>query len=465
LPFMTHSPVLLWFRCDLRLADQPALQAALATGRPIIPIYIIDELTPGAWAPGGAQRWWLHHALAALDADLRACGSALVLRRGSFAVEVPRLMAETGADEVHAGFAVEPWARRVMDGLATRIPLRRHMTSLMFHPEEIRTAAGTPFGVFTPFSRACLARYAPYPSAPAPVRLPAASLPRSERLEDWALLPTSPDWAGGLRAAHNPGEAGAHRRLAEFLPRVSAYGEMRDRPDIDATSMLSPHLAFGGIAPWRMWEAAASLAEGRGLEKFRAEILWREFSAHLLWHAPSLPETPLKPAYAAFPWQPDAAALAAWQRGRTGIPMVDAGMRQLWQTGWMHNRVRMITASFLIKHLLQPWQDGEAWFWDTLVDADLAANSASWQWVAGSGADAAPFFRIFNPVLQGQKFDPDGLYVRRFVPELAHVPAKFIHAPWEMEKPPRNYPAPIIDLAFGRQRALDALQTITKSAP
>lgn len=460
---MTQAPVLLWFRRDLRLADQPAVQAALASGRPVVPVYVHDAHTPGLWAPGGAQQWWLHHALASLDQDLRARGSALVLRRGAMADVLPRLMAETGAVEVHTGLAVEPWARRVIDGLAARMPIRLHMTSLMFHPEEVRTAAGTPFGVFTPFSKACLARNTPRTLVAAPAQFPETLLPPSERLEDWRLLPTSPDWACGLRASHVPGEAGAEQRLEAFLPRVAAYGDMRDRPDIESTSMLSPYLAQGEIAPWRIWERAAERAQGRGLEKFRAELLWREFSAHLLWHAPGLPETPLKPAYAGFPWRPDAAALAAWQKGRTGIPMVDAGMRQLWQTGWMHNRVRMIVASFLIKHLLQPWQDGEAWFWDTLVDADLATNAASWQWVAGSGADAAPFFRIFNPVLQGQKFDPDGAYVRRFIPELAGVPTQHVHAPWEMARPPRNYPAPIIDLAFGRQRALDALQTITKS--
>jgi deoxyribodipyrimidine photo-lyase len=460
---MTRQPVLLWFRRDLRLADQAALQAALATGRPVIPVYILDELTPGAWAPGGAQRWWLHHSLSSLDADLCARGSALILRRGAIATELPRLMAETGAVEIHAGLAVEPWARRVICGLAREMPIRSHMTSLLFHPEEIRTGGGTPYCVFTPFSRACLARYTPRPVHPAPETIPAAHMPRSDTLADWALLPTAPDWTTGLRATHTPGEAGALARLAAFLPHVGAYHEARDIPGAAGTSMLSPHLAHGEIATATIWEAAGRVGAGRGLEVFRAELLWREFSAHLLWHAPGLPEAPLKPAFAAFPWRRDDRALCAWQRGQTGLPIVDAGMRQLWSTGWMHNRVRMITASFLIKHLLLPWQSGEAWFWDTLVDADLAANAASWQWVAGSGADAAPFFRIFNPVLQGQKFDPDGTYVRTWVPELANIAAKHVHAPWEMPQPPRNYPAPIVDLAFGRKRALDALQSITKS--
>jgi len=463
-PLPMTQPVLLWFRRDLRLADNAALQAALDSGRPVIPVFILDELTPGPWEPGGASRWWLHHSLERLCESLRQRGCGLVLRRGTSTTELQRLVAETDAIEVHTGEAVEPWARRVLDALARRPPIRRHMTSLMFHPEQIRTGSGTPFSVFTPFSRACLAAAHPYDPIPAPDRLPAVTLPPSDSLADWHLLPTTPDWSAGLAASHTPGEAGAQLRLDAYLPSVIAYHDTRDMPGQPGTSMMSPHLAFGEISPLTIWQAAGARASGTGLEKYRAELLWREFSAHLLWHAPTLPETPLKPVWADFPWRENPAHLRAWQRGQTGYPIVDAGMRQLWQTGWMHNRVRMIVASFLVKHLLIPWQQGEAWFWDTLVDADLASNSASWQWVAGCGADAAPFFRIFNPVLQGQKHDPDGAYVRRFVPELAQVHLKYLHAPWEAPSPPRHYPAPIINLAFGRQRALDALKTITKSA-
>ncbi len=454
-------PVLLWFRRDLRLTDNAALAAAMVGGRPVIPVFVLDEHTGGAWAPGAASRWWLHHSLAALGADLARRGSGLVLRRGPFATILPQLMAETGAVEIHTGEAVEPWARRVIDGLARQLPIRRHRTALLFDPEAIRTQSGTPYGVFTPYSRACRKAYAPHPALPAPARIASPALPRSETLAEWTLLPTRPDWAGGLRAAHMPGEAGAAARLAAFLPRMAGYDDARNLPARPGTSMLSPHLAWGEISPATLW-AAAEAVGGKGAEVFQSELLWREFSANLLWHFPALPDAPLKPAYAAFPWREDATALRAWQRGRTGIPIVDAGMRQLWQTGWMHNRVRMIVASFLIKHLLLPWQSGERWFWDCLVDAELAANAASWQWVAGSGADAAPFFRIFNPVLQGQKFDPDGTYVRRYVPELGTLPQKHIHAPWEAPFPPRDYPAPIVDLAFGRSRALAALQTITK---
>lgn len=463
IPPVSVHPVLYWFRRDLRLADHPGLTAAIASGRPVIPVFILDEVTGAKWAPGAASLWWLHHSLTALAADLAARGASLVLRRGATATELPHLVADTGAVDVHVGEPIEPWARRVIDALAQTIPIRRHRTALLFHPDDIRTGSGTPFGVFTPFSKACRRSYMDHPPLPAPARIPTTTTtPRSDVLAHWKLLPTSPDWAGGMRAGHTPGEAGALRRLTEFLPRVAAYSDARNIPGVPGTSTLSPHLAWGEISPATIW-TAASEAGGKGLESFQNELLWREFSAHLLWNFPALPDAPLKPAFANFPWRDDAKSLRAWQHGMTGFPIVDAGMRQLWHTGWMHNRVRMIVASFLIKHLLIPWQEGEAWFWDCLVDADLAANAASWQWVAGSGADAAPFFRVFNPVLQGQKFDPAGDYVRAWVPELKSVLEKHIHAPWESPVPPRNYPAPIVDLAFGRKRALAALQTITKS--
>jgi deoxyribodipyrimidine photo-lyase len=332
---------------------------------------------------------------------------------------------------------------------------------LAFSPREISTQAGTPYGVYTPFARACRARMETLgPPQPAPERIDGAALPPGDRLEDWGLLPTAPDWAGGLRDGWTPGEAGATARLARFRAGALAdYAERRDLPGVDGTSMLSPHLAWGEISPRQVMHTAGNAA------KFIGEVLWREFAAHLLWHHPSLPEAPLRAGFAAMRWREDAAGLRAWQRGQTGIPLVDAGMRQLWTTGWMHNRVRMIAASFLVKHLLLPWQAGEAWFWDTLVDADLAQNSASWQWVAGCGADAAPYFRVFNPVLQGRKFDAGGGYVRRWVPELALLPDRFVHAPWEAPEGVlaaarvrlgRDYPRPMIELGAGRARALAA---------
>ena len=466
------APVLLWLRRELRLADNPALAAALAGGRPVLPVYVLDETTPGAWAPGGASRWWLHHSLLWLAADLARAGAPLVLRRGRIADVLPRLVRETGAVAIHAGQPVEPWAREATAGLerAAGVKLHLHRTATLFDPDAIRTQAGGPYGVFTPFARACRALPPPAPALPAPTRIPAPAPPASDRLDDWNLLPKRPDWAGGLRDNWTPGEPAAQARLRAFAAgALAAYAEARDRPGLDGTSMLSPHLAFGEVSARQLWHAAGT---GSGAARWTDEILWREFSAHLLWHHPTLPETPLRPAFLRMPWRRDPAALRAWQHGRTGLPIVDAGMRQLWQTGWMHNRVRMITASLLVKHLLLPWQDGEAWFWDTLVDADLASNAASWQWVAGCGADAAPFFRIFNPVLQGRKFDPDGAYVRRFLPELAALPDRWVHEPWAA--PPLvlaqagvrigvSTPAPIVDLAAGRARALDAFGAVTAS--
>ncbi len=449
-------PVILWFRRDLRLADHPALAAAVGSGQPVLAVYVHDETTPGAWAPGGASRWWLHHALAALAADLAAIGGQLVLRRGPYPAVIPALTAESGATSVHASLPVEPWARQAMRSVkaALPVPLVVHPGPLLHHPDKIRTQASRHFAVFTPFARAFHAQGEVPPPQPAPARIQAHPAP-SEALDDWRLLPRRPDWAGGLRAAWQPGEAGAQAALAAFMAGPARhYATRRDYPGEVSTSRLSPHLAFGSISPRQAWTA--------GGDKFRAELLWREFSAHLLWHHQDLPETPLRPQFANMPWRDDPAALAAWQRGRTGIPIVDAGMRELWTTGWMHNRVRMIVASFLIKHLMIDWRHGEAWFWDTLVDADLAANAASWQWVAGSGADAAPYFRIFNPVLQGLKFDPEGSYVRAHVPELAAMPSRHVHAPWEAPPGlrPAGYPAPIVDLAAGRQRALAAFAAL-----
>ena len=472
-----QTPVLLYYRNDLRLADHAALNAAVATGQPVLPIFCLDDEAPGPWAVGGAARWWLHHSLASLTKDLAALGAPLVLRRGAACDEIPRLAAETGATAVFAGCSHELWARRRDEALVQTlrpqgVQFRRYRTTTIFPPDAVRTGSGGPFSVFTPFSRAGLA-LGPPPLLSAPERIPSIDPPCSDRLQDWHLLPTSPDWAGGLRDTWTPGESAAQQRLQAFIATTAKrYAETRDRPDTDGTSMLSPHLRWGELSAAQAWHAAAA-QDGPGAESFIRELLWREFSYHLLWHRPAMPDRPLRNEFAAMPWRQDDRALAAWQRGRTGFPIVDAGMRQLWHTGWMHNRVRMIVASFLTKHLLLPWQDGAAWFWDTLVDADLASNSQNWQWVAGSGADAAPYFRIFNPVLQGRKFDADGDYVRRFVPELARLDARHIHAPWEAPPdvlaaagitPGETYPYPIVDLADGRARALDAYARIRSAA-
>ncbi len=472
----TSHPVILWFRDDLRLTDQAALLAAVETGQPVLPVFILDDTSPGRWAMGGAARWWLHHSLAALQTDLGGYGCPLTLRRGDSAAVLAKLAASTGATDIFTGGSADPWARsldRTVSDIAGA-KFHRMRTRTLFHPDSIRTKTGGAYGVYTPFANACRALGGPQTPASAPEAIrPANSVP-TDRLEDWGLLPTRPDWAGGMRATWTPGEAGALDRAEAFLTHgLEGYAAGRDQPGGDGTSMLSPHLHFGEISAVRLWHLAHQRPNTKGRDTFIRELLWREFCANLLWHHPGLPETPLKPEFANMPWRDDKPGLTAWQQGRTGVPIVDAGMRQLWQTGWMHNRVRMIVASFLIKHLMIPWQDGQAWFWDTLVDADLASNAGNWQWVAGSGADAAPYFRIFNPVLQGLKFDAEGDYVRRFVPELARLDAKYIHAPWEAPalalagagvRLGKTYPHPVVDLAAGRTRALEAYAQIRSGA-
>jgi len=474
-------PALLWLTRDLRLADNPALHAALQSARTIVPIFVLDDTAAAQWALGAASRWWLHHSLAALQNALAQAGATLVLRRGSAEQIIPQVAAAIGAAECHVARPYEPWRRASVKAVAVALEkigvrLCRHASVLLFEPEQIRTKTGGHYGVFTPFSRACEALGVPAQYLPPPARIPSCPPPTSESLNDWNLLPKHPDWAGGLRANWAPGEAGAQKRAKIFLKQgLTAYDEARNTPAGTTTSMLSPHLHWGEISPRQLWHAARVGAEGasNGAKVFRNELLWREFSAHLLFHHPTLPNEPLRPEFAGMPWHDDAKHLHAWQRGQTGVPLVDAGMRQLWQIGWQHNRVRMVTASFLIKHLLIDWRRGQQWFWDTLVDADLASNAASWQWVAGSGADAAPFFRIFNPVLQGRKFDPSGTYVRRFVPELSRLPDRFLHAPWEAPEETlnaagvrlgQNYPHPIVDLAAGRQQALDAFTALSRTA-
>jgi len=478
------GPAILWFRQDLRLADNPALVAASAGGRPVLALYVLDEQEIGDWAPGGASRWWLHQALVSLEEGLRARGASLLLRRGPARDIVPALAQEVGASSVHWNRLYEPDAIRrdaaIKQTLKDRgVTVESHNGSLLFEPWTVVGKSGEPLKVFSPFWRACQALPEPGRPLPAPDRIAQPAVqPRGERLADWALLPTAPDWAGGLRDAWTVSEAGAAARLDEFIATALAdYQDGRNLPDRDGSSRLSPFLRSGQISPRQVWHAirAAETAHrlpARSVEAYLRELGWREFSYHLLFQFPDLPNRNFRTDFDAFPWAEDADLLRAWQRGRTGYPIVDAGMRQLWQTGWMHNRVRMIAASLLVKHLLQPWQQGARWFWDTLVDADLANNSASWQWVAGSGADAAPYFRIFNPVLQGEKFDAAGDYVRRYVPELARLPAAWIHKPWDT--PPdvlmqaglrlgRDYPRPVIDHAAGRQRALAAFATIGKT--
>lgn len=475
------SPTLVWFRRDLRLTDNPALSAALARGRPVIPVFVLDDEDAGIWAPGGASRWWLHHSLESLAEALETRGGSLILRRGVAAAAIERLVSETGADAVYWNRRYEPWATARDEAIKTElkrrgIEARSFNASLLCEPWEIRTGTGGPYKVFTPFWRALRRQLDIGAPSPAPDRVTTPAVtPSSDRLQDWSLTPSRPDWAYGLRAAWSPGETAALRSQDRFLDDpVLRYPDRRNLPGEPGTSRLSAHLHFGELGPRQIWCAATARHEFADTEKFLAELGWREFSYHLLYHFPDLPDRPLRPEFGDFPWAEDSAGLIAWQRGRTGYPIVDAGLRQLWETGWMHNRVRMVAASFLIKDLLLPWQAGAGWFWDTLVDADLASNSASWQWVAGCGADAAPFFRVFNPSLQGQKFDPEGDYVRRWVPELAKLPAASIHSPWKARpldladagiRLGHDYPEPLVDHAVARDRALAAFRSLRDSAP
>lgn len=467
------SASIAWFRNDLRLADNPALIASLGSGRAVLPVYVLDEETEGVRAPGAASRWWLHHSLLALDASLRTLGSRLILRRGPAERVIEELAAECGAEAIYWNRVYDQGSRerdaRLKQSFTRRGVVAESLkANLLFEPWEVTTQGGEPFKAFAPFWRACRNLASPATALPAPRNLPAPpTWPRSDKVSDWKLLPTAPDWASGMRASWTPGEAAAARRLAGFLDdALQRYRQARDLPAIDGTSRLSPHLAFGEISPRQIWRAATGRGHAAAVEKFLAELGWREFSYNLLFHFGDLAQRNFRPEFDVFPWEEAGDALDAWRRGRTGYPIVDAGMRELWTTGWMHNRVRMIAASFLTKDLLVDWRTGERWFWDTLVDADPANNAAGWQWVAGTGADAAPYLRVFNPVLQGEKFDPNGDYVRRWVPELASLPSDTIHRPWTAAQPlpPEIYPARLVDHAAARERALGAFRVLKRSA-
>lgn len=474
-----NAPAIVWFRNDLRIADNPALAAAAGSGAPLVALYVLDTESPGQWRPGAAADWWLHHSLAALSQTLAERGVPLTLRRGRAQYVFEQIIAETGAGAVFWNKLYEPWAIRRDEDIVAQLRddgVESHCfhESLLFEPETLRTREGQSFRMFTPFWRACLAAPPPDRPLPAPTSLRAAPLPpASENLDAWRLLPQNPDWAGGLRQAWLVGETAARAELADFARHhVIDYKAERDFMGRVGVSRLSPHLHFGELSPREVWRAISEPASIGG-EAYLRELGWREFCHHLLIANWDLPDRPLDRNFERFPFRDDAAALDAWRNGQTGYPLVDAAMRELWITGWMHNRARMVSASFLIKQLLIDWRQGERWFWDTLVDADLANNSANWQWVAGCGADAAPFFRIFNPALQGEKFDPDGAYVRRYVPELSRLDARYIHRPWAAPEDMLraagvrlgdNYPRPIVDHAQARERALAAFERMRSQA-
>ena len=440
---------LVWLRDDLRVSDNPALHAAASRGDgEVVVLYLLDEVSPGIRPLGSASKWWLHHSLEALRASIEELGGTLTVREGAAAEVIPTVVEESGADAVF-------WNRRygksrdVDAALKTSsreagIDAQSFQASLLFEPWTVTTNEGNPYKVFTPFWRSCLERGVARSPLPAPPSLEGPVL-RSDRLD---LLPTRPDWAGGLRETWTPGEAAANERLEEFVnERLEDY-HLRDQPGIDATSGLSPHLRFGELSPFQIWDRLEHGPLNGGARtnaaKFLSEVGWREFNWNILFHFPTLHTDNFRPEFDAFQWEPHTDEVVAWQQGRTGIPLVDAGMRELWHSGTMHNRVRMVAASLLIKNMLVDWRVGEAWFWDCLVDADEASNPANWQWVAGSGADAAPYFRVFNPVLQAEKFDPHGDYQRRWVPELGTP----------------EYPEPIVDLAQSRKDALAHFEVV-----
>ena len=443
--------VIVWFRQDLRLWDNPALHAAAATGQPVIPVYIWSPEEDGEWAPGGASRWWLHNSLLALRDDLQARGSRLILARGRAADVLTTLVSKTGATAVHWNKRYEPTAlacsRAVQTALAREsVRAVEFNGALLSDPAEFLNKSGHPYQVYTAFQRALMHTLDPGTPVgiPRALRSP-ARWPPSASVQALQVLPKA-KWHTKLAATWRPGEAAARASLTRFLRNtLEDYGRDRDIPGMKGTSRLSPHLHFGEIGPRQIWHALG--ARGRN-SPFCRQIVWREFAYHLLHHFPHTTNAPLRPQFRQFPWHHDRRRTHAWERGCTGIPLVDAGMRELWATGWMHNRARLVVGSFLVKNLLVPWQDGARWFWDTLVDADLANNTLNWQWVAGCGADAAPYFRIFNPDTQARRFDPDKTYIRRWIPELRR---------------PQEYPRPIVDLGDSREAALEAYQRMRRA--
>ncbi|MFW0777779.1 MAG: cryptochrome/photolyase family protein [Rickettsiales bacterium] len=464
--------VIHWFRQDLRLQDNPALYEASKKGE-VLAVYILDDVNAQDYKMGGASRWWLHHSLDALNKSL---DGKLALYAGNPEHILPELVARHGIDAVYWNRCYEPWSIHRDKRIKELLDIEAHSFngSLLWEPREIAKDDGTPYKVFTPFYRkGCLKVAAPRQPLPAPKLSLVDDSSHSSSLDDLHLLPTIP-WDSQLEPHWQISEQGAEKRLSEFLEEgLAHYKDGRNLPAKPYTSRLSPYLHFGQISANQVWSEVRMRGDDKNVDHFCSELGWREFSYSLLYHNPTLPTENLQKKFDAFPWQENEAYLEAWQKGQTGFPIVDAGMRELWQTGYMHNRVRMIVGSFLVKNLLMHWHHGERWFWDCLVDADLANNSASWQWIAGTGADAAPYFRIFNPVTQGHKLDPEGEYTRRYVPELASLPNKYLFSPWDAPKDVLkesgitlgdDYPHPIVDLKESRTRALDAFQSLKKEA-
>ncbi len=462
----------MWFRSDLRIKDNPALAAAAATNRPVIPVFILDDVHPGKWAPGGASRWWLHQSLSALRKS-----APVVCLRGDARETLIAFVKDTGAESVFWNRCYEPWSivrdKKIKTALKEMgIATESFNGSLLFEPWEIMNKTGSPYKVFSPYAHACFSKPI-RPPDDTKIKVKWKDISSQNSIGSLGLMPKI-EWYKGIEKIWAPGERGAAGKLKAILEdTVLDYSSRRDFPAQEGTSRLSPHLHFGEVSPHAVWHAVSrhftALKSSPAAQPFLRQLIWREFSWYLLYHFPGLPEKPWNPKFASFSWLENDVFLKRWQQGQTGYPIVDAGMRQLWQTGWMHNRVRMIAGSFLVKNLLLDWRLGEKWFWDTLVDADLGNNASGWQWIAGCGADAAPYFRIFNPVLQSKKFDPHGQYIKSFVPELHNIPDKYIHAPWTapadiLKKSGivlgNSYPQPIVDHALARTRALEAYKRL-----
>ncbi|MCQ0988940.1 DNA photolyase family protein [Jiella sp. LLJ827] len=474
------GPIVVWLRNDLRLDDNPALAHAAETGRPVVPLFVLDEDSPNVRPLGGAHKWWLHHSLESFARSLRGRGSQLILRRGKAKDHVLEVIDRVGATALFFNRRYDPASRKVdedvVEALGDEVSAEWFTGNLLHEPGSVETKSGGYYKVYTPFWKN-LSETEPRDPIDAPKGFSQPdTFPKSDELDDWELLPTKPDWAGGIREFWTPGEEAAHERLDHFCDELLAdYHKGRERPFADDTSRMSPYLRWGEISPYRLWHEAAAYAARRktipdeALRTFHQELVWRDFNYHLLFNFGRLERDNFNDRFDGFPWRRSSEDLKAWQKGLTGYPIVDAGMRQLWHRGWMHNRVRMIVGSFLTKDLLIHWREGESWFWDTLVDGDIASNTAQWQWIGGSGADAQPFFRIFNPITQSERFDPKGEYIRNFVPELRDLPAKAIHAPWEADQKTleeagvalgETYPKPIVDHGEARERALAAYDEV-----
>ncbi len=474
------GPIVVWIRDDLRLDDHPALAQAAETDRPVVPLYVLDEESEGIRPLGGAHKWWLHHSIQSFARTLNSKGSELTLRRGRGKKEVLDVIDAVGATALYfnrrydrAGRAVD---KSIVEALGNSVDVKGFTGNILHQPEQVETTTGGYYKVYTPFWKK-LSNEEPRDPIDAPngFKQPDA-FPKSDELNDWDLLPTKPDWSGGFTEFWNVGEKAAHERFEMFCDELLGnYQNGRERPYADETSRMSPHLRWGEISPYRLWHTATAYANRRktipanAIRTFRQELYWRDFNAHLLYHFGDLANDNFNDRFDKFPWRSSKTDLNAWQKGLTGYPIVDAGMRQLWQTGWMHNRVRMIVGSFLTKDLLIDWREGERWFWDTLVDGDIASNTAQWQWIGGTGADAQPYFRVFNPITQAERFDKDGDYIRRFVPELKNLPAKALHAPWQIDEATlekagvilgETYPKPLVDHKKGRERALAAYDEV-----